>query len=354
MLRPRFATLAATAALLSTLSGCHWFGIDNRPGVEYVTLNEKRVPKEPMYERRVAGTNLVKRWPKSHGIDYGYAPWERKPQRPDDEGQPPSESIAATRARENRANRSNRGEDAHADEARTGDARGNHASSNDVSRDGVSRDGAIRDGVSRDGVLRDGARADVASDERIRRDVRGASYADPPGDVDAGHAEDSDAASEAIANRAEYHRSAETFQPRARVGSVANRPLAPRSAGAIDRTDAQTDEPLRANAAVVQQPRSRGFVTSPTPQFTPKRRPNAAPPRTEPKRPAADIDIDSLGADDAQPPDAGNSTPAGASAANPPDGVRGQHNSHESDDESVLQQLEEVKRQYAPIRTPPP
>ncbi len=74
---PRIAKLLCVGLLMG-LGGCHFFGIDTREGIEYVTVNERKTVKEPMYTRSVPGTNLVKRWPKRLGIDYGYTPWERK------------------------------------------------------------------------------------------------------------------------------------------------------------------------------------------------------------------------------------------------------------------------------------
>jgi hypothetical protein len=60
------------------LAGCSFFGIDTRPDIEYATITERRPVKEPMYQRQIPGTNLVKRWPAKRGLAYGYAPWEKK------------------------------------------------------------------------------------------------------------------------------------------------------------------------------------------------------------------------------------------------------------------------------------
>jgi hypothetical protein len=68
----------AAAILMLPLFGCRFFGIDNRPDIEYATITERRPVKEPMYQRQVPGTNLVKRWPARRGLAYGYAPWENK------------------------------------------------------------------------------------------------------------------------------------------------------------------------------------------------------------------------------------------------------------------------------------
>jgi hypothetical protein len=68
----------AAAVLMWPLAGCRFFGIDNRPDIEYATVTERRPVKEPMYQRQVPGTNLVKRWPARRGLAYGYAPWENK------------------------------------------------------------------------------------------------------------------------------------------------------------------------------------------------------------------------------------------------------------------------------------
>ena len=68
----------AAAFLMLPLAGCRFFGIDNRPDIEYATITERRPVKEPMYQRQVPGTNLVKRWPARRGLTYGYAPWENK------------------------------------------------------------------------------------------------------------------------------------------------------------------------------------------------------------------------------------------------------------------------------------
>jgi hypothetical protein len=64
---------------LFVVAGCSVFGIDARPGIEYVTPRENQTAAEPMYTRPVPGTTLIKRWPKRLGEEYGYAPWERKP-----------------------------------------------------------------------------------------------------------------------------------------------------------------------------------------------------------------------------------------------------------------------------------
>jgi hypothetical protein len=66
------------AILVLPLAGCSFFGIDTRPDIEYATVTERRAVKEPMYQRQIPGTNLVKRWPARHGLAYGYAPWETK------------------------------------------------------------------------------------------------------------------------------------------------------------------------------------------------------------------------------------------------------------------------------------
>jgi hypothetical protein len=78
MLRTSTAWAASCAALLLTLSGCRFFGIDNRPDIRYVTEKERKEVKEPMYSMSVPGTRLFKQWPMRHGPDYGYAPWEKK------------------------------------------------------------------------------------------------------------------------------------------------------------------------------------------------------------------------------------------------------------------------------------
>jgi hypothetical protein len=68
----------AAAMWMLPLAGCSFFGIDTRPDIEYATITERRPVKEPMYQRQIPGTNLVKRWPAKRGLAYGYAPWEKK------------------------------------------------------------------------------------------------------------------------------------------------------------------------------------------------------------------------------------------------------------------------------------
>jgi hypothetical protein len=77
----RFSSIGAAALCalaIATASGCSFFGIDTREGIEYVTLKDRSTPSEAMYRERVAGTNLYKQWPVRYGLDYGYAPWDRK------------------------------------------------------------------------------------------------------------------------------------------------------------------------------------------------------------------------------------------------------------------------------------
>src|SRR5689334_8960091 len=72
------ALYCGAAIVASGLSGCHFFGIDTRPDIEWLTVSEKRPVKEPMFQRQIPNTNLVKRWPARRGVEYGYAPWEKK------------------------------------------------------------------------------------------------------------------------------------------------------------------------------------------------------------------------------------------------------------------------------------
>ena len=89
----RAALLVGCTAIIF-LTGCRFFGIDNRPGIIY--LHEKKYHKadykEEMFVRPMLGTDFLKLWPQRLGRAYGYASWEREQAiadgvlPPDDEG----------------------------------------------------------------------------------------------------------------------------------------------------------------------------------------------------------------------------------------------------------------------------
>lgn len=79
MLRSTTAWAAVGAVAVLMLSGCRFFGIDNRPDIRYVTESQRKEVSEPMYSMPVPGTGLFKQWPMRLGPEYGYAPWERRP-----------------------------------------------------------------------------------------------------------------------------------------------------------------------------------------------------------------------------------------------------------------------------------